>query len=125
MSYCRWSDLLEDGAFCDLYIYDGPGYISINVAFNRLDEPVDVPALDFSSNEALAVSSVRRRRWMSQHEATFKFVPIGLPYAGESAGFAEPEECVAFLRKLRSLGYRMPDNVLDPGIYEGHYGEDR
>lgn len=125
MSYCRWSTVLHDGYESDLYIYDHiDGYISVNVADIRWAgiqyAPRVVPLVPGENTDEFVASYRARGKWCSEQRAAGKLkrVPIGLPHDGESSAFDTPEECVAFLEKLKALGYRMPESVLDVSIYE-------
>lgn len=116
MSYCRWSTILPNGHCSDLYIYDAEGYISVNVASGR-GKPVTMfeePLLERHRLKYATLTGPELAAYVASCE------PIDLPHAGESVGFTGPEQAVAFLRKLRALGYRMPDDVLDVTVYEGY-----
>lgn len=123
MSYCRWSTVLHDGHESDLYIYDhGGGFISVNVAASRLagieKAPRVVMPVHGEDMRVFAESYEARNRWRQEHHDELVHTPIDLPYAGETKEFTDVNECVAFLEELKKLGYRMPESVLDPSIYE-------
>lgn len=123
MSYCRWSTVLPDNYESDLYIYDHyAGYICVNIAASRVEGIEKAPRLarlhSTADTAAFLESYQARSRWRREHEDVLKRVPIDLPYAGESHDFTDPAECVAFLKELRELGYRMPDDVLNENIYK-------
>lgn len=121
MSYCRWSTVLHDNYESDLYIYDHvDGYICVNVAAARMVGIEKAPRLELrgpDNNEAFIASYVARQAWRRENADKLIRTPIDLPHAGESVGFTDAAECVKFLRKLKALGYRMPESVLDETIY--------
>lgn len=122
MSYCRWSTVLPDNYESDLYIYDHyMGFISVNIASARLEgiekAPRVTPLHTTADTEAYIASYRERCTWRRDHENELVRTNIELPHAGETHVFTDPGECVRFLRKLRELGYRMPDDVLDVDTY--------
>jgi len=119
VSYCRWSTILEDGFESDLNIYDHVhGYICVNIAGRRHAGIENAPRLDFSNGKAFVASHMARSKWCEDRRSELRYVPIDLPFAGETHEFLDPRECVCVLKKLRDLGYRMPEGVLDEKTYE-------
>ena len=107
MSYCRWS---SDDYGCDLYVYEGEvGWVT-HVAARRyvfaspLPPPVPMDSLE---------------KWVARHQKVMELLedaelkPIGLDYDGQTFVDSTPLECAQRLQQLRSLGYRLPNSVID------------
>ena len=100
---------------CDLYCYeDVSGGFTTHVAGNRVVG--DVPKEDWRGfvNQTIAVET-----FTAQHKAQMEFMdtaerePITLLYAGESFNDPDLESFLERLLKLRAIGYRFPDYVLE------------
>ncbi len=105
MSLCRWS---SQNWMCDLYVYHHYlGFVSVNVAANRIVG--DIPQEPLLSDPD----------WVVKHRAVMAFLKdakresIGLKYAGETHDFPDPKEAANFLKELRELGYKFPDDVIE------------
>lgn len=126
MSYCRWSTVLPDGFESDLYIYDHcDGHISVNIAGGRLAGIENAPKLQTAltdkgrlNTDAYLESYMARNKWREENEDKLEHVLIELEHAGETYNFQGSIECVEFLKKLKALGYRMPEFVLNVENYE-------
>jgi hypothetical protein len=110
MSYCRFSD---DDFQCDLYCYehvDG-GFIT-HVAYNRPKYKEPLPAPIDPAKDTI-------KKWLERHKKVLTMVSeaerisITLPHAGESFCDNTLEDFLARLIKLRELGYRFPDYVIE------------
>ena len=105
MSYCRWS---SDNFKCDLYIYEGEhGYV-IHVAGNKIVGEVP-PLADINDVDAFQKSYAEQSKWMD----TAQRVPIGLPHDGETFEEEDLERVIVKVQELKTLGYRVPDYVLE------------
>lgn len=115
MAYCRWSSM---DWRCDIYCYEHvDGGYAIHVAGRRRANIDQCPKVnwDLLSNE----EGGDLDEWQRQYDVQMKwlednredFVPIDLPYSGETFYPATVEDCVEKLRELRHLGYIMPDNI--------------
>lgn len=115
MSYCRWSSVCEDNFDSDVYVYDHVGgYIAVHVAEGRKEGVQNAPRV---KGDPLA-QYMARRQWLAENSDKLRLVFIDLPYAGTDHQFDNAEDCVAFLSKLKALGYHMPNSVLDVATYQ-------
>lgn len=107
MSYCRWS---SDGFWCDLYCYEhvGGGFMT-HVARNR--RPRRVTDIDWSSAEALQASIEKQRKELD--DPTNQPEPIGLPHDGENIVDDTIEGMIATMKRLKSIGYNVPDWAIE------------
>lgn len=110
MNYCRFS---TDDFQCDIYCYeDASGGYATHVACNRVIFKDRLPdRVPFDNEHAL--------EWVARHKKVIEMlknadrVPIGLRYDGMSFWDGTEEELLARLIKLRDVGYRFPDSVLN------------
>lgn len=102
MAYCRWSE-------CDAYVYeDVSGGWTTHIAGYR--NPAGYPPpFDFSTDESFALSIEARREWSEKND---QHVAIGLSEDGASFNHDSPGECADNLRRLKALGYNIPDDVI-------------
>ena len=131
MSYCRWS---SDGWKSDVYVYESVSdNWTIHVAGRKrlgLDTlPPDPYTLD-ALNETKDNPGEWTRRCKEYHDmlGILEFVPLGLPCDGESFYLDSPGECATKLGELRTMGYHVPDGVIEELEEEqkgipGDYGE--
>ena len=113
MSYCRWS---SDKFQSDVYVYANvSGYWTTHVANLRIAE--EYPHPDPYSYEM--VSKTPNDEWTKQIKAYHEWLdtvdhkPFGLPHDGQTFNDKTPQDCAKTLRKLRDLGYRVPDGVIE------------
>lgn len=122
MSFCRWSTLCADGHESDLYIYDSVGgFLAVMVAGKRRAVDPSAPAVP-----PLVVSKDPGRDFIKNHKAynnwAARWAPtleaIPLEHAGSEHEFTDIDDAIVFLKELRTLGFRMPDHVLEPDTYK-------
>lgn len=110
MSYCRFS---SDDHQCDVYVYESclGGYMT-HVAGNRLEfkEPLPEPVPFDTHHQDAWVQRAQKMNAMVQEADR---VEINLPHAGETFNHATPGECADALEHLLSLGYNVPQYVID------------
>jgi hypothetical protein len=103
MSYCRWS---SNDFSCDLYCYEGHGYIT-HVASNRVvGKTPKVPPI---SDENWVKAHNEQLDWL----ATANRERINLEHAGDTFVDYSLEAFKERLLYLRSLGYRFPEYVIE------------
>lgn len=102
MAYCRWSQ-------CDAYVYESEEGWVTHIASRRNDAGKP-PPYDLSSAEAIVASAKRRERW---HEMYQDYTDIELPEAGESFVHHTPKECAENLKRLKAIGFDIPQYVID------------
>lgn len=102
MAYCRWSD-------CDAYVYeDATGGWTTHIAGYR--NPAGYPPpFDFSSDESIARSIEAQNEWREKNNSR---AAIGLPEDGMSFNHDSPGACADNLRRLKAMGYDIPDDVI-------------
>lgn len=108
MSYCRLS---SDDWKCELYLYKScRGGWDFHVAGRKpvINPPV-VPNILKVSAEEFAEAHKKQMEFLD----TVEYRKINLPYAGESFNCATLEETIEKVKELKSLGYRIPDYVLE------------
>lgn len=122
MSYCRFS---SNDFQCDLYVYESEeGYV-VSVAANRVELLTTLPELGDEPDHETSTEDERRafvNQIVARHTAVMQALDdpdkhrrtaIDLEYAGETQVFDGPKEAGEFIQKLRELGYRFPDYVLE------------
>lgn len=102
MSYCRWVE-------CDVYVYESTDGGWVTHVAGRRYAAGKPPPFDVSSPEALRASIDAQRKWFDDNE---EVVDIGLPEDGESFLHGSPQECADNLRRLKNLGYDVPDYAI-------------
>lgn len=115
MSYCRFS---TDDFQCDVYVYaDVAGGYTTHVASNRVAfaEPLPPPV----SMDDVEAFLARHRQMMALIDASPR-EPILLEHAGRTFSDDTAAECAARLTQLRSLGYRVPDGVIEALLETPH-----
>lgn len=109
MSYCRWS---TDDFQCDVYVYaDIAGGYTTHVAGNRVvyQEPLPPHVSYLTDLEG----------WLERHRKVMEMIEnspreeITLPHAGETFNDPTPQACANRLQELKSLGYVVPQCVID------------
>lgn len=118
MSYCRFSSLNWG---CDVYVYDGPGGITIQVAANRYVSDTPCPPIpplpkadDPEFAEKVTVSMViAHEAQQAWRDNDAKLVPIGLPYDGAEYHGLDRDEAGEVLANLMAAGYRMPHDLIE------------
>ena len=115
MAICRWSTVCENKHHSDLYIYEhADGFISVNIAQRRIK---GVENYEPRYRQDDYVSKMKdRKAWIDKN--CKEYLPIELPYVGETFKFTNIGECIEFLRKLRNIGYNIPDHAFDRNMYE-------
>lgn len=98
MSYCRWS---SENWKSDVYVYEHcDGSWTTHIAGNRVvgEVPEEPDILNSPLDE-----------WVEAH----KHVPITLPEAGTTIKDDSPSDCAETLRRLRAIGYHVPQYAID------------
>lgn len=104
MSYCRWSE-------CDVYVYaDVNGGWTTHVANRRPVYGKGPPVTGKTADEILE-SYNARAKWLKEHGQEHE--EIFLPHSGETFNHATPQECAENLRKLKDLGFDVPEDVIE------------
>lgn len=142
MSYCRFS---SDNWHCDVYVYEdvSGGWTTHVAGRRRLFPPIpDVPIMRMPSFGGRWDRERRRMAYPSQwhalaarivfgfwafwhnrvHMLSVRLIPlrpIGLHFDGETFNDPTPVECAERLEWLRSLGYIVPQDVID-ALHEEH-----
>ena len=106
MSYCRWS---SDGFQCDVYVYGASEGYTIHVAGNR--RPRRVTDVDFASVKTITATMAQQRQELD--DSTNAPVRIGLSEDGKTFVEPTPRECAERLTWLQSLGYNVPQDVIN------------
>lgn len=113
MAYCRWSSL-DYG--CDIYLYaDVNGGYTCHVASKKRVAAEPCPPLPTHKElEAMSVEEFRailqaQRDWAEEAD----LIPIGMEYDGKSFYSYDRDEMVEILKKLKRVGYRMPEWLID------------
>lgn len=114
MSYCRFS---SDDHACDVYVYGNMwGGITIHVASYRIVpiRPLP-PKLGKWWLDGLAGIDAFVARNDEVHDIIAKSPKdkISLPHAGQTFDLPTPKEAAEALEELRTLGYRIPDGVIE------------
>lgn len=110
MSYCRWS---SDNWRCDLYCYEGCGYVIHVAGRRRAGEIPDDRWADFVQGKITAEEYVELHRLQMEALERCKLVDIDLPHAGETFYADDLETFRDKLLELRQIGYNFPDYVLE------------
>lgn len=116
MSLCRWSDMDFQ---CDLYVYEAVDGWCIHIAQSkrRFETPLPpMPPFPLANDPALEAKlqawlAADRKRQAALDRA--KRVRLTLPHAGESFGGLTAKACWGQLKRLKRLGYVMPDYALE------------
>jgi hypothetical protein len=103
MSLCRWSSM---DMMCNLYVYEACDGYSINVAKNRAVWLEELPPpVSFGEDG-----------WLDRHTKMLKmkreYVPIVLPYDGQSFSCDSTEDAINVLTMLKDVGYNAPYDEL-------------
>jgi hypothetical protein len=113
MSYCRWS---SDNWKCDLYCYgELTGGYTTHVAGRRwigLD-PLTPDPLERLSDQNLTGAEMMQRYTEPYYAGGLELEDIDLPHAGRTFHDQTLELFRERVLSLRSLGYRVPDSVLE------------
>lgn len=109
MSYCRWS--CADFQ-CDLYVYEGDGGFCIHIGQYRVRPKEPLPPHIELTTETV-------REWHARHKEVLRLIENGerekieLPGAGTSYSVETLGDLLEEMLRLRALGYRFPDYVID------------
>ena len=109
MSYCRWSC---DGFRSDVYVYQEDDFYSVRIKKQRSVINDDAPPLiEFDGTNApeAYASQLNYSRWLNDQPR----ITIIKKYAGQTLHFDDPSSTVHFLRKLRDLGYWVPEHAFE------------
>lgn len=115
MSYCRWS---SDDFQCDLYVYeDVAGGFMIHVAARARRPPAETRPPPIGrwwerSDEGIEDFTARSKAveaWLD----SAPWQDIGLPHDGQSILTEDAVSCADEVERLRGLGYRVPDGVIE------------
>jgi hypothetical protein len=114
MSYCRWS---SDGMKSDVYVYASvDNNWTIHVAGRKkvgLDTlPPDPYNLLFSKKIAPSEFTEIYKVWSKAYDL-LEFKDHTMPHAGESFHVDSPGECADIIIRLRSIGYHVPEGVIE------------
>lgn len=114
MSYCRFS---SDDWQCDVYVYeDVSGGWTTHVAERKhvFTEPLpeQVP-IGPGFSKAQFKRWAKRNRVVNDMVSKAELIAIGLTEDGKDFNHGTPGECAHHLEYLRSLGYRVPQYVID------------
>lgn len=112
MSYCRWSSM---NWTCDLYCYaDISGGWTTHVApRRRIDAVPEDRHEDFIARKISLAEYTQLHRQQMTALARIPFEPLRLPHSGETFHDSTLAEFKQRLLKLRQLGYRFPDGVIN------------
>lgn len=109
MMYCRYSD---DDFKCDISCHESTnGKLVTCVAAKRIEPSEPLPA-PVSLKEGYG-PWIERHREMMRIIRSSPLVPIQLEHAGETFDDDTLPEFLARLKKLRDIGYRVPDRVIE------------
>jgi hypothetical protein len=107
MSFCRWSD---DDFQCDIYAYESEMGFEVHVAANRVVGPVPhLPNILKVSNKEFSDALKKQLEYLRNAERR----KIGLRYDGQSFSFDTIQEMLEKLEQLKSVGYNVPERVLE------------
>lgn len=113
MAYCRWS---SDNFQCDVYVYeDVKGGWTTHVAGSRRKYLYTLPPGLPDDAEPLAAF----KRWKLVMNAQHDLIGIDLPHAGETFNDPTPWACAQRLKELKSIGFNVPDGVIQELEAEG------
>ena len=108
MALCRFSDYQ-----CDLYIYESALGIECHVARSRYENEPEPPSFPAGVNEAEWAQFWRDyEAYRSQIDAA-RLLPIDLSADGTWEIFSTWGELLDHVRHLKSLGYQVPDWVIN------------
>ena len=111
MSYCRFS---SEGFQCDVYVYESnEGWIT-QVASRR--RPHRTPDLDWSTQALWKQTQAAQRAFLNDPNNAPR--PIGLSDDGMTFCDATPGDCAAQLIRLKTMGYQVPQDVIDALLEE-------
>lgn len=106
MAYCRFNEQ------SDLYVYSVGGALMVHVARMRVADPSTCPTLPPFPVQGPDLEA-RIAHWLAQDQARQQWLqaaplePIGLAFDGETRGFSDTEDALAFLGACRAAGYRV------------------
>lgn len=115
MSYCRWS---SDDFQCDLYVYEHiAGGFMIHVAGRKRTPPAETrpPPIGrwWERDEEGQADCIERHKAVEAWLESAPWENIALPHAGESITTETADECADEVERLRTLGYSVPQSVID------------
>jgi hypothetical protein len=114
MSYCRFS---SDDFQSDVYCYESDAGYEIHVAKIRYayKHPLPPVVVELSSNmsDEDVSTYLLRERVVAQMVDEADKVEIGLPCDGDFYTMATAEDAAEKLTKLKAMGYRIPDGVIE------------
>lgn len=108
MALCRFSDFQ-----CDLYIYESERGIECYVATQRYENEPEPPAFPPGVDTAQWDLFWRDYQAYKAEIEAARLAPIGLPADGTGETFGDWGQVLAHVLHLRSLGYQVPDWVIN------------
>jgi hypothetical protein len=111
VSYCRWS---SDDYQSDLYIYESTTGYEVHIAGRRILYSKKLPDWVPFTPE-----NIQNGTWQQRQEEVEKLLyssekqDIEFKHAGKCYTFPDGKSCADFVKELISLGYNVPNGVVE------------